>query len=397
MKKLTVKDIETEDKKVLVRVDFNVPIDERTGEIADDSRIRAALPTINYLIEGGARIILCSHLGRPGGKVVEGLRMGPIAERLEEMLGRKVKYCRYSVGKDVSEAVSGMRAGDVLLLENIRFLEGEKKNDAELARELASFADVYVNDAFGTSHRSHASIEAITRHLPSVAGLLLEREIEALGGIIESPEHPFATLLGGAKVSDKVGIIDNIMDKVDYILIGGGMAATFLKAKSLNVGQSIVEKDKLDVALSLMEKAERSNVRMMFPVDVMVAGEISREAKAEVEAVEKIGDERQIVDIGPRTIRAFENTLHKCRTVFWNGPMGVYEIPQFASGTRAMASTLAEIDATTVIGGGSTADMVAEMGLEGKMSFVSTGGGASLEFIGGEKLPGIEALPDKES
>ena len=397
MKKLTVKDIEIGDKKVLVRVDFNVPIDERTGEITDDSRIRAALPTIKHLIEDGARVILCSHLGRPGGRVVENLRMAPIAGRLEEILGRKVKYCRNTIGKDVTEAVSSMKAGDILLLENIRFLEGEKKNDEDLARELASLADVYVNDAFGTSHRAHASIEAITRYLPSVAGLLLEREIEALGGIIERPEHPFATLLGGAKVSDKVGIIDNIMDRVDHILIGGGMAATFLKAKSLNVGQSIVEKDKLEVARRLMEKAEKSNVRMMLPVDVVVAAEISQEAKAEIAQVDKIGDDREIVDIGPRTIRAFQDTLHRCRTVFWNGPMGVYEIQQFASGTRAMANTLAEIDATTVIGGGSTADMVAEMGLEGKMSFVSTGGGASLEFISGERLPGIDVLPDKES
>jgi len=396
MKKLTVKDIEIADRRVLVRVDFNVPIDERSGEITDESRIRASLPTIKYLTDRGARVILCSHLGRPGGRVVEDLRMAPVARRLEEILGRKVKYCRDTIGKDVTEAASGMKAGDILLLENIRFLEGEKKNDEDLARELASVADVYVNDAFGTSHRAHASIEAITRYLPSVAGLLLEKEIEALGGIIESPEHPFATLLGGAKVSDKVGIIDNIMDKVDYILIGGGMAATFLEAKSLNVGQSVVEKDKLDVARRLAEKAENSNVRLMLPVDVVVAGEISHEAKAEIVQVENIGDEWEIVDIGPRTIRAFQDKLHKCRTVFWNGPMGVYEIPQFSSGTRAMANTLAEIDATTVIGGGSTADIVAEMGLEGKMSFVSTGGGASLEFISGERLPGIEALPDRE-
>lgn len=397
MKKLTVRDIDISNKKVLVRVDFNVPMDDNTGEIADDSRIRAALPTINHLIERGARVILCSHLGRPGGRVEEGLRMAPVARRLQEILGREVKYCESTTGKDASEAVSGMGAGDVLLLENIRFLDGEKKNDEDLARDLASLADVYVNDAFGTSHRAHASIEAITRYLPSVAGLLLEKEIEALGDIIERPEHPFATLLGGAKVSDKVGIIDNIMEKVDHILIGGGMAATFLKAKSLNVGESAVEKDKLDVARRLMEKAEKSNVRMVLPVDVVVAGEISQEAKAEVEEVENIGNDRQIADIGPRTIRAFQDTLRRCKTVFWNGPMGVYELPQFASGTRAMANTLAEIDATTVIGGGSTADMVAEMGLEGKMSFVSTGGGASLEFIGGEKLPGIEALPDKES
>lgn len=397
MNKATIRDIEVSNKRVLVRVDFNVPLDEETGVITDDSRIRAALPTIRYLTCRGARVILCSHLGRPNGKVVEKLRLATIAQRLSQILGKPVKYSRDSIGSEAQKSVAELNSGDVLVLENIRFHTEEKQNDASFAQALASLADLYVNDAFGTSHRAHASIVGVTRYLPSAAGLLLEKEIETLSGITESPAHPFAALLGGAKVSDKVDMIENVMGKVDYILIGGGMAATFLKAKSYEVGLSLIETDKLSVAAELMEKASKNNVCLLLPVDVVVTDEISQTAEGKIVAIEDIASDKRIVDIGPRTARTFKETLQKCKTVFWNGPMGIYEIPQFAEGTKTLANTLANLSATTVLGGGSTADVVADMGLADKMTFVSTGGGASLEFISGKALPGIEALPDRES
>lgn len=397
MNKATIRDIEVSNKRVLVRVDFNVPLDEETGAITDDSRIRAALPTIRYLTCRGARVILCSHLGRPNGKVVEKLRLTIIAQRLSQILGKPVKYSRDSIGSEAQKSVAELNGGDILVLENIRFHPEEKQNEASFAQALASLADLYVNDAFGTSHRAHASIVGVTRYLPSAAGLLLEKEIETLSGITESPAHPFAALLGGAKVSDKVGMIENVMDKVDYILIGGGMAATFLKAKSYEVGLSLIETDKLGVAAELMEKASKNNVCLLLPVDVVVTDEISPTAEGRIVAIENIASDKRIVDIGPRTARTFVETLQKCKTIFWNGPMGIYEIPQFAEGTKTLANALANLNATTVLGGGSTADIVTDMGLADKMTFVSTGGGASLEFISGKALPGIEALPDKES
>lgn len=397
MNKATIRDIEVSNKRVLVRVDFNVPLDEETGAITDDSRIRAALPTIRYLTCRGARVILCSHLGRPNGKVVEKLRLAIIAQRLSQILGKPVKYSRDSIGSEVKKSVAELNGGDVLVLENIRFHPEEKQNDASFAQALASLADLYVNDAFGTSHRAHASIVGVTRYLPSAAGLLLEKEIETLSGITESPAHPFAALLGGAKVSDKVGMIENVMGKVDYILIGGGMAATFLKAKSYEVGLSLIETDKLGVAAELMEKASKNHACLLLPVDVVVTDEISQTAEGKIVAIENIASDKRIVDIGPRTARTFVETLQKCKTVFWNGPMGIYEIPQFAEGTKTLANALANLNATTVLGGGSTAEIVTDMGLADKMTFVSTGGGASLGFISGKALPGIEALPDKES
>jgi phosphoglycerate kinase len=393
--KATIRDIEVSNKRVLVRVDFNVPLDEETGAITDDSRIRAALPTIRYLTCRGARVILCSHLGRPKGKVVEKLRLATIAQRLSQILGKPVKYSRDSIGPEAKKSVAELNSGDVLVLENIRFHPEEKQNDASFAQALASLADLYVNDAFGTAHRAHASIVGVTQYLPSAAGLLLEKEIETLSGITESPAHPFAALLGGAKVSDKVGMIENVMGKVDYILIGGGMAATFLKAKSYEVGLSLIETDKLGVAAELIEKASKSNVCLLLPVDVVVADEISQTAEGKIVAIEDIASDKRIVDIGPRTAMTFKETLQKCKTVFWNGPMGIYEIPQFAGGTETLANALANLNATTVLGGGSTADIVTDMGLADKMTFVSTGGGASLEFISGKALPGIEALPDR--
>ena len=395
MNKATIRDIEVSNKRVLVRVDFNVPLDEETGAITDDSRIRAALPTIRYLTCRGARVILCSHLGRPKGKVVEKLRLATIAQRLSQILGKPVKYSRDSIGSEAKKSVAELNGGDVLVLENIRFHPEEKQNDASFAQALASLADLYVNDAFGTSHRDHASIVGVTRYLPSAAGLLLEKEIETLSSITESPAHPFAALLGGAKVSDKVGMIENVMGMVDYILIGGGMAATFLKAKSYEVGLSLIETDKLSVAAELIEKVSKNNVCLLLPVDVVVADEISPTAEGRIVAIEDIASDKRIVDIGPRTATTFKETLQKCKTVFWNGPMGIYEIPQFAGGTKTLANTLANLNATTVLGGGSTADIVTDMGLADKMTFVSTGGGASLEFISGKALPGIEALPDR--
>ena len=397
MSKMTVRDIEVSGKRVLVRVDFNVPLDEETGAITDDSRIQATLPTIKYLIERGAKTILCSHLGRPEGKVVEKLRMTPVAQRLSQILGQKVAVAMDCIGPDVEKAVENLRGGDVLLLENIRFHPEEEENAPSFAQALSRLADIYVNDAFGASHRGHASIVGITNYLPAVAGLLVEKELNTLGSILENPAHPFAELIGCAKVSDKIGLLESTMSKVDCLLIGGGMAATFLKAKSYETGLSLIEADKLDTATGLMEKATRNGVRLLLPVDVIVANEISVEAKTKTVSIENIPPDLRIVDIGPQTIENFSRELRQCQTVFWNGPMGIYEIPQFAEGTKSMARLLASLDATTIIGGGSTAEVVTEMKLADKMSFVSTGGGASLRFLNGKTLPGVEALLDKKS
>jgi len=397
MNKMTVRDIEVSNKRALVRVDFNVPLDKATGVIADDSRIRAVLPTIKYLIDRGAKVILCSHLGRPGGKVVDKLRLAVVAQRLSQILGRQVGFIKDCIGSDVEKAVEKSKNGDVLLLENVRFHPEEERNDASLAQALARLADIYVNDAFGAAHRSHASIVGVTQYLPAVAGLLLEKEIEALGSILDHPAHPFAALLGGAKISDKVDMIENIIGKVDYILIGGGMAATFLKAKSYEVGLSLIEQDRLDLAAKLMEDTAKRGVRLLLPVDVVVADKVSTQAKTSTVSIDNISPRLRIVDIGPRTIKKFGEELQRCQTVFWNGPMGIYEIPRFATGTQAMAELLANLDATTVIGGGSTAEIVTRLGLASKMTFVSTGGGASLRFLAGKALPGVEALLNKSS
>ncbi|MBN2240925.1 MAG: phosphoglycerate kinase [Dehalococcoidales bacterium] len=395
MNKKTLKDIDVTGKKVLVRVDFNVNLDKNTGRITDDSRIRAAVPTIEYLIERNASVILCSHLGRPDGQVVENLRMGVVARRLSELIDRPVETTTDCVGLETEVIALGLQPGDVLLLENLRFHPEEEANDPAFAASLAKLADVYVDDAFGTAHRAHASIEGVTRYLPAVAGLLMEKELEYLGGILDSPEHPFSALVGGAKVSDKVAMLENIMGKVDDILVGGGMTATFLKAKGLEIGQSLVEEDRIETARNLMEQADKAGTRLVLPRDVMVTDEIRAGAVREIVPVDKIGPAKRIVDIGRDTVALFTAVLLKAKTVFWNGPMGINEIPDFAAGTHSMALLLSGLDAATVIGGGSTADVVTSMGLDEKMTFISTGGGASLRFLGGKKLPGVEALLDK--
>ncbi len=397
MNKLTLRDIDVGGKRLLVRVDFNVPLDEKTGKISDDSRIRAALPTINYLVDRGAKVILCSHLGRPDGKVVESLRLTVIAQHLSSLLGKRVRVTRDCIGPEAKKASAGLKNGDVLLLENLRFHRAEEENDPAFARALADLADIYVDDAFGTAHRKHASVVGVTEYLPSVAGLLMEKELEYLGSMLKNPVHPFGGLVGGAKISDKVEMLKNIMGKLDLLLIGGGMAATFLKAKSYEVGLSLVEEDRLDTVARLMAEAIERGVRLLLPVDVVVAAEISPEAKGKVVPIEKIPSRQRIVDIGQRTIRSFSEALRVCKTVFWNGPMGINEIPQFAVGTQAMAKLLADLDAVTIIGGGSTTEVVTNMGLADRLTFVSTGGGASLSFLSGQKLPGVEALLDKDS
>ncbi len=397
MDKASIKDVDIKGKKALVRVDFNVPLDEKSGGILDDSRIRAALPTIEYLRNKGAKTILASHLGRPDGKVVESMRMTPVAKRLSLLLGKEVATTRDCVGPEAEEAVASLKSGDVLLLENLRFHSEEESNGPAFAEALAKLADIYVDDAFGTAHRKHASIVGVTRYLPSVAGLLMERELTMLGGLLEDPPHPFCALLGGAKISDKVTLVSSIMGKIDRVLIGGGMAATFLKGKGLEVGKSLVEDDRVETASRIMREAHNRNVRLLLPVDVLVADKIGPDALSQIVPVERVPSDMRIVDIGPKSISGFQEQLKGCKTVFWNGPMGIYEIPMFAQGTKALAATLADLKATTVIGGGSTADIVTELGLQDKMSFVSTGGGASLSVLSGEKLPGVEELMDRKT
>ncbi len=395
MSKKTVRDVDVAGKRVLVRVDFNVPLDPTTNAITDDTRIRETIPTIQYLIDHRAKVILCSHLGRPDGRVVERLRMAPVAERLSRLLGRPVVAALDCVGPEVEKTVTALKEGEVLLLENVRFHPEEEKNDPAFARALARLGDIYVDDAFGTAHRAHASTVGVANFLPAVAGFLLEKELESLGRLLTNPQRPFAALLGGAKVSDKVALIQNIVKKLDMLLIGGGMAATFLKAGGHDVGRSLIEKDSLRVASDLLKHVKNNGVTPVLPVDVIVASEISPDVGGKAILVGDIQPEQYIVDIGPGTIQLFGEKLKTCRTVMWNGPMGVYEIPQFATGTRAMANLLASLQATTVVGGGSTAEAVEEMGLAKKMSHVSTGGGASLMFLEGKILPGVAVLQEK--
>lgn len=398
MTKKTVANLSASDltgKRVLVRADFNVPIDK--GNITDDTRIRAALPTIQDLTSKGAKVILSSHFGRPKG-VDDKLRLTPVAKRLSELLGKEVKKTDDCIGDEVAATVAAMLPGDVLLLENVRFYPEEEANDPEFAKKLASIADVYVNDAFGTAHRAHASTEGVTHYLsPSVAGLLIEKELQYLQSAIEQPKRPLAAIIGGSKVSSKIGVIEKLLEKCDKLLLGGGMVFTFYKARGLNVGKSLVEEDKLELAKSLEAKAKERGVALLLPTDVIVADKFAADANSQTVSVENIPDGWMGLDIGPDSIKTFQDALADCKTVIWNGPMGVFEIPQFAKGTEAIAHVLAGLTktgATTIIGGGDSVAAVEQLHLGAEMSHISTGGGASLELLEGKVLPGIAALND---
>mgnify|MGYP006280900471 CR=1 FL=1 len=386
----TIRDFEDRlsGSRVLMRVDFNVPLDKETGEITNDLRIRRALPTIEFARERGGRVILMSHLGRPGGERDESLSLRPVAERLGELLEAEVAFAPDCVGASAEEAVAALEDGDVLMLENTRFHAGEKANDADFAQQLASLADLYINDAFGTAHRAHASTAGVAEHLPSAAGFLIEKEVEYLSRATENPEHPYVAVMGGAKVSDKIQVIRNLLDKVDAMLIGGAMAYTFLKQQGVEVGNSLVEDDKLDVAASLLEEA---GDRIILPCDHVCAREIDADAEARTTDVE-VPEGWIGLDIGPKTVEAFKEKISDAALVTWNGPLGYFEISQFSLGTRAVAQALAESDAVSIVGGGETAEAVEELGLQDDISHVSTGGGASLAFLSGEELPGIAAL-----
>lgn len=398
MTKKTVANLSASDltgKRVLVRADFNVPIDK--GNITDDTRIRAALPTIQDLTSKGAKVILSSHFGRPKG-VDDKLRLTPVAKRLGELLGKEVKKTDDCIGEEVAATVAAMQNGDVLLLENVRFYPEEEANDPEFAKKLASIADVYVNDAFGTAHRAHASTEGVTHYLsPSVAGLLIEKELQYLQSAIEQPQRPLAAIIGGSKVSSKIGVIEKLLEKCDKLLLGGGMVFTFYKARGLNVGKSLVEEDKLELAKSLEAKAKERGVALLLPTDVIVADKFAADANSQTVSVENIPDGWMGLDIGPDSVKTFQDALADCKTVIWNGPMGVFEIPQFAKGTEAIAHVLAGLTktgATTIIGGGDSVAAVEQLNLGAEMSHISTGGGASLELLEGKVLPGIAALDD---
>ncbi|MCR4401271.1 MAG: phosphoglycerate kinase [Firmicutes bacterium] len=394
MAKATIRDVDVGRKRVLVRVDFNVPMDA-SRKITDDTRIKAALPTIKYLVDRGAKVILASHLGRPKGKPTDEFRMDPVARRLSELLEKPVLKLNECVGDEVKATVAAMNPGDVVLLENLRFHAEEEANDEGFSRDLADLADLYVNDAFGTAHRAHASTAGVARFLPAVAGFLMEKEIRIMGKALADPERPFVAILGGAKVRDKVGVVRNLLDKVDTLMIGGGMAYTFLKAKGLEVGQSILEADKIDLAKELMERAETRGVRFLLPSDVVIADRMAEDARTRVVQVDQIPRDWQALDIGPETVTRFSREIAGARTVVWNGPMGVFEMKPFAEGTRGVARALAESKAVTIVGGGDSAAALEEMGFADKVTHVSTGGGASLEFLEGRELPGVAVLKDK--
>jgi phosphoglycerate kinase len=385
----TVRDVDVQGKRVLLRVDFNVPL--QNGAITDDRRIRSALPTINTLLDGGATVIAMSHLGRPKGKVVEELRLTLVAARLADLLDRPVTKLDDCVGPGIEQAVHQAQPGDVILLENLRFHAEETQNDPEFARRLASLADLYVDDAFGVVHRAQASVVGVAEYLPAVAGLLLEQELAVLGGVLEDPEQPFVAILGGAKISGKIEVIDNLLPKVKRLLIGGGMANTFFKAQGYPVGDSLVEDDAIEIAVATLKQGAE---KLMLPVDVVIADAFAADAESKVVSAAQVPDGWRIMDIGPETLRRFGEALRPARTVVWNGPMGVFEFPAFAEGTFALARQLAEIDAITIIGGGDSASAIEQSGLADEMTHISTGGGASLEFLSGKVLPGVAALDD---
>jgi len=394
MTEKTVRDVDVVKKRVLVRVDFNVPMNH-DGAITDDTRIRACLPTIEYLAKHQARIILCSHLDRPGGRVVEELRLAPVARRLSELLDKPVEALNDCIGSQVEGAVSRLRDGEIALLENLRFYPQEEANDPNFAQSLSRLADIYVDDAFGACHRAHASIVGIARYLPAVSGLLLEKELETLTGLMANPGRPFAAMIGGAKLATKLGLLNNMITKVDCLLIGGGMAATFLKSQGYGVGSSAVENSQIEHVLNVVSKAKSVGVELVLPQDFLVAEKLESGAITKAVPMNQVPEGWIIADIGHKTVEVFSGVLDKCKTVFWNGPLGVFEIVEFAGGTRSLAKVLANLKATTIIGGGSTAEAVEEMGLTDKMSYVSTGGGASLELLQGKVLAGVAVLQDK--
>jgi phosphoglycerate kinase len=396
MPKKTVEDIDVRGKRVLLRVDFNVPLDIDTGAIGDDSRIQASLPTIRYLVDHKAKIILCSHFGRPKGKVVENLRMAPVAQRLSQLTGLPVNTASDCIGPEVENKIGALQEGHILVLENLRFHPEEEANDIGFAQKLAGLADIYVNDAFGTAHRAHASTVGVAKYLPAVAGLLMNKELDVMEKLLHNPERPWGCLVGGAKVSDKMELLQNMLKKVDTLLVGGGMAATFFKAQGYEVGHSLVEDEKLGLAKDLLREAKEWGVPFLLPIDALVAEEIKAGASSKVVPTSDIPSDSHMVDIGPKSVELFCSELRKCRTIMWNGPLGIYEMPQFASGTRSIAICLSDISAVTIIGGGSSAEVVEEMGLADKMTHVSTGGGATLRFLEGATLPGVEVLLDNK-
>ena len=396
MDKLTIRDVDVAGKRVFVRVDFNVPLED--GKVTDDSRIRAAIPTIHYLLTHGARVILASHLGRPDGKVQDGLRLRPVAERLSQLLGRNVPVTGDALGVGTSDAVKRLRNGEALLLENLRFHAEEEKNDPAFARQLAEYAEIYVNDAFGTAHRAHASTVGVAQLLPSYAGFLMEREIAMLSRLLEDPGHPFAAIVGGAKVSGKLKVLDSLLAKVDVLILGGGMANTFLLAQGKSVGKSLAEHDMVEEARRALAAAEKAKVKVILPVDVVVAKEVTRGTEYKTIPAEKIPASWHIVDVGSATLDLMQESLAEAKTVFWNGPLGVFEIPSFAHGTRAIARFLAaraDAGATIVVGGGDSVAAIQQQGLAERFTHISTGGGASLEFLEGRELPGVAVLQDR--
>ena len=393
--KKTILDVDVAGKKILLRCDFNVPQDKETGAITSDKRIVAALPTIRYLLEKKAAVIACSHLGKPKGEWKAKLSLAPVAQRLSELLGQEVIFAKDIVGEDAKAKAAALQGGQIMLLENLRFDPREEKNDPSFAEELASMAELYVSDAFGTVHRAHASTAGVAAYLPAVSGLLVAKELEVMGGALNNPKRPFVAVLGGAKVSDKIGVINNLLDKADTIIIGGGMAYTFAKAQGGSIGKSLCEEDKLDYAREMIAKAEKNGVKLLLPSDTMAADDFSNDAKRQVVSTMAIPDGWEGMDIGPDTIRTFCDAVTGAGTVVWNGPMGVFEFENFAAGTRAMAQALADSGAITIVGGGDSAAAVEQMGFADKITHISTGGGASLEFLEGLELPGVACLLDK--
>ena len=391
--KQTMQQLDLAGKRVFCRVDFNVPMED--GKITDDTRIRAALPTIQHLVEKGAKVILASHMGRPKGEVTEELRLTAVGEHLSELLHKPVQKLDESIGESVEHTIAGMGQGDIVLLENVRFHKGEEKNDSALAEQFSKLADVFVNDAFGAAHRAHASTEGIAKYIPAVSGLLMEKELDVLGKALSEPERPFTAIIGGAKVKDKIGVIDHLLDKVDNLLIGGGLSYTFSKAQGYDIGKSLVEEDKIDLAKSFIEKAKNKGVNLYLPMDVVVASEFSKDAETKVVNMDEIPSDWMGLDIGPKTTSQYADVIANSKLIIWNGPMGVFEMAPFAEGTKGVANAMATTQAYTVIGGGDSAAAVEKFDVADKMDHISTGGGASLEFMEGKDLPGVVALNDQ--